>query len=74
VNAAEWADTAEAALDRAALRTHVANLRRKLGPAGAIKTYSGVGYRFVVTDEADDRPPLRLVPASQPAARHRQAA
>ena len=60
--------------DRAALRTHVGNLRRKLGPAGPIKTYSGVGYRFVVTREADDRPPLRLVPAPQPPARHRRAA
>jgi two-component system, OmpR family, KDP operon response regulator KdpE len=58
--------------DRATLRTHVANLRRKLEPAGGpgpIRTYSGVGYRFVVTEEARDRaprPPLRLVPAPQP--------
>ena len=60
--------------DRAALRTHVANLRRKLGPPGPIKTYFGIGYRFAVTQEAGDRPPLRLVPSAQPPARDRRAA
>jgi two-component system, OmpR family, KDP operon response regulator KdpE len=39
-----------AADDTQALRTHIANLRRKLEPGGArrlIRTESGVGYRFV---------------------------
>jgi two-component system KDP operon response regulator KdpE len=57
--------------DRATLRTHVSNLRRKLVPAGGpgpIRTYSGAGYRFVVTDRATP-PPLRLVPSP-----HRRAA
>ena len=59
--------------DRAALRTHVANLRRRLGSAGEpgpIRTYSGSGYRFVVTEEADGRAtgaPLRLVPSARAA-------
>jgi two-component system KDP operon response regulator KdpE len=66
--------------DRATLRTHVSNLRRKLEPAGGpgpIRTYSGVGYRYVVTAAADDlasRPPLRLVHSSQPPAHGRRAA
>jgi two-component system, OmpR family, KDP operon response regulator KdpE len=66
--------------DRATLRTHVANLRRKLGPAGGpgpIRTYSGAGYRFVVTEEAGDRatrPPLRLVPSPRPPVLDRRAA
>jgi two-component system, OmpR family, KDP operon response regulator KdpE len=56
--------------DRAPLRTHVSNLRRKLGPAGEpgpIRTYSGAGYRFLVTEKTGDRAtrsPLRLVPAA----------
>ena len=35
--------------DVATLRTHIANLRRKIEPAGEpryIRTESGVGYRF----------------------------
>ena len=36
--------------DTATLRTHIANLRRKIEPAGAehryIRTDAGVGYRF----------------------------
>jgi two-component system KDP operon response regulator KdpE len=66
--------------DRATLRTHVANLRRKPKPAdraGPIRTCSGVGYRFVVSERADGRAtrtPLRLAPTAQPPARNRRAA
>ncbi len=66
--------------DRATLRTHVANLRRKLGPADGpdpIRTYSGVGYRFVLTEAAGDRasrPPLSVVPSPQPLVPDRRAA
>jgi two-component system KDP operon response regulator KdpE len=40
---------AEYATDTAVLRTHIANLRRKIGAAGGsyIRTDPGVGYRFI---------------------------
>jgi two-component system, OmpR family, KDP operon response regulator KdpE len=34
--------------DTATLRTHIANLRRKLGPRRYIRTDPGVGYRFAL--------------------------
>jgi two-component system, OmpR family, KDP operon response regulator KdpE len=48
--------------DRQTLRAHIANLRRKLEPAGGpslIRTDHGVGYRFVEWRDAD-RPSQRL--------------
>jgi two-component system KDP operon response regulator KdpE len=53
--------------DRRTLRTHIANLRRKVDPAGhlgVIRTFNGSGYRFEVP--ANPQPPAALPPPRVP--------
>jgi two-component system KDP operon response regulator KdpE len=55
--------------DRHTLRAHIANLRRKVGPAGAlplIRTDHGVGYRFTDSDAVPQSQSLGLLVTEGP--------